>query len=125
MKSTAPKKHVLVIAGEFPPIKTIGRIRTAKFVQHLQNEGWNPVVLTIETTPSTYDKSLEDEIPTDIPVYRTRKIDLEQLIVSALKPAKYLKNHSLPSYQKQSVRADALSTVWGSLRKRSGPQCSC
>jgi glycosyltransferase involved in cell wall biosynthesis len=96
MKSTAPKKHVLVIAGEFPPIKTIGRIRTAKFVQHLQNEGWNPVVLTIETTPSTYDKSLEDEIPTDIPVYRTRKIDLEQLIVSALKPAKYLKNQETP-----------------------------
>lgn len=88
MKSIDKKKQVLVIAGEFPPIKTIGRIRTAKFVQHLRNQGWNPIVLTIETTPSTYDKSLEDEIPRDTPVYRTTKVDLEQLIVKTLKSLK-------------------------------------
>lgn len=94
MKSQINKKHVLVIAGEFPPIKTIGRIRTAKFVQHLQNEGWTPIVLTIATTPNTHDASLENEIPNGILVFRTNKTDLEQTLVKLLKSSKEKQNYT-------------------------------
>lgn len=94
MKSKNKTKNVLVIAGEFPPIKTIGRIRTAKFVQHLKNEGWNPVVLTITTTDSTHDTSLENEIPQNIPVFRTEKTDLELTLVKFLKSAQITKNNA-------------------------------
>ena len=33
-------RTLLVIAGEFPPLKTIGRIRTVKFVDQLRQYGW-------------------------------------------------------------------------------------
>lgn len=94
MKSQIKNKHVLVIAGEFPPIKTIGRIRTAKFVQHLQNEGWTPIVLTIETTPSTYDAALVSEIPDGILVFRTIRTDIEQLLVNLFKPSTERQNQT-------------------------------
>ena len=38
--SRNPTRTLLVIAGEFPPLKTIGRIRTVKFVEHLRAHGW-------------------------------------------------------------------------------------
>jgi glycosyltransferase involved in cell wall biosynthesis len=78
-------KKVLIIAGEFPPIKTIGRLRTVKFVQHLQSFGWTPIVLTLATTPDTYDSSLENEIPENVEIYRINKPDIEKSIVSFIK----------------------------------------
>lgn len=85
MKGERSGKCVLVVAGEFPPIKTIGRIRTAKFVQHLRNEGWFPIVLTIKTTSKNYDSSLEGEVLPDVPIYRVEKIDLESMVVDRIK----------------------------------------
>ncbi len=45
---TNKTRTLLVIAGEFPPLKTIGRIRTVKFVKHLQDHGWKAIVVTLE-----------------------------------------------------------------------------
>lgn len=82
-----PKRSVLVVAAEFPPIKTIGRIRTAKFVEHLRHHGWEPVVLTVAVEPHAgiYDPALEREIPAGVPVYRVPLIDLETALVSRVK----------------------------------------
>jgi hypothetical protein len=41
-------RTLLVIAGEFPPLKTIGRIRTVKFVDQLRQYGWRSIVITLE-----------------------------------------------------------------------------
>lgn len=80
-------KTVLVIAGEYPPIKTIGRIRTAKFVEHLRELGWRPVVITIDYQPTDpgYFQDLEAEIPADVEVYRVRHQGIDDLILEAIK----------------------------------------
>ena len=82
-----PDKTVLVIAGEYPPLKTIGRIRTAKFVQHLRNLGWRPIVLTVEIrdNASNYDPSLASEIPDDVEVHRANWPDWETSLIEGIK----------------------------------------
>ena len=57
-------RTLLVIAGEFPPLKTIGRIRTVKFVEQLRQYGWRSIVITLEPsgTEGNYDPSLMAEI---------------------------------------------------------------
>lgn len=82
-----PKRTVLLVAAEFPPIKTIGRIRTVKFVEHMRQHGWQPVVLTVAVEPhaGTYDPALEDEIPAGVPVYRVPLVDIEAVLVSKVK----------------------------------------
>lgn len=76
--STGLERQVLIIAGEFPPVKTIGRIRTVKFVEQLRAHGWRAVVLTIEPRPGMATPELEREIPPDTPVYRVHWPDLEE-----------------------------------------------
>jgi glycosyltransferase involved in cell wall biosynthesis len=64
-------KRVLIIAGEFPPYKTIGRIRSLKLCKHLPLSGWDPLVLTIGMNQSIRaDLTTLKEIPTAVPVYR-------------------------------------------------------
>ncbi|MDZ7752544.1 MAG: glycosyltransferase [Gammaproteobacteria bacterium] len=77
-------QNVLFIAGEYPPIKTIGRIRSAKFTEHLPKHGWNPIVLTVER-PDLYDPALEAEIPKGTTVYRAPYPDIEEQYITRLK----------------------------------------
>ena len=87
MTGARPDRTALVVAGEFPPVKTIGRLRTVKFVEHLRTRGWRSVVLTIEPNgvSSVADPALESEIPPDTPVYRAAHPDLEALLVRRIK----------------------------------------
>lgn len=80
-------RTVLMVAGEFPPVKTIGRIRTTKFIKHLATHGWRAVVLTIEPngTTSTADPSLAAEVPADVPVVRVPHPDLDAALVRQVK----------------------------------------
>lgn len=103
-----PTKNVLIVAGEFPPIKTIGRIRTAKFVQHMRDYGWNPIVLSIEPTTQTYDHSLENEIAPDIHIYRIAKPDLEIIIATKIKS--FFKKAKSSDTPPQSSAATTTST---------------
>jgi len=65
------KKRVLIIAGEFPPFKTIGRIRTVKWCQHLPALGWKTSVLTLATdSPGHQDEATFEEIPENTEVFR-------------------------------------------------------
>ncbi len=84
---STPKKTVLVIAGEYPPLKTIGRIRTAKFVEHLRNLGWKPIVLTVEipSNADNHDPSLEKEIPPDVQIHRANWPDWETSLIDGIK----------------------------------------
>ena len=78
-KSPDRTRTLLVIAGEFPPLKTIGRIRTVKFVEHLRAHGWKCIVLTLEPSGQepNYDASLLAEIADGVEVIRLPLVDLE------------------------------------------------
>lgn len=58
------RKKVLIVAGEFPPLKTIGRIRSVKFAEHLHGLDWDCVVLTVAANgrEPNFDPGLETEI---------------------------------------------------------------
>ncbi|MBK7593538.1 MAG: hypothetical protein IPI27_20445 [Betaproteobacteria bacterium] len=63
---------MLIVAAEFPPLKTIGRIRTVKFVEHLRQHGWHSVVVTLQPTGQEpiFDAKLHDEVAPEAEVIR-------------------------------------------------------
>ena len=84
---TEGRKTLLVVAGEFPPLKTIGRIRTVKFVEHLRAHGWDSVVLTLDPSgrEPNYDPRLNGEIPEGVTLERAPFVDVEVQIADAVK----------------------------------------
>ncbi len=82
-----PERTLLVIAGEFPPLKTIGRIRTVKFVEHLRAHGWGAIVVTLEPSgrEPNFDARLEAEIPEGVTVVRAPLVDLEAEVADTVK----------------------------------------
>lgn len=84
---TTPQKTLLVIAGEFPPLKTIGRIRTVKFVDQLRAHGWHTVVVTLAPSGNepNYDAKLLGEIADGVEVIRLPLPDIEGKIAGFAK----------------------------------------
>jgi len=82
-----PERTLLVIAGEFPPLKTIGRIRTVKFVDHLRAHGWRSVVVTLAPSgrEPNFDPRLEAEVPDGVEVERWPLVDLESATADIVK----------------------------------------
>lgn len=80
-------RTLLVIAGEFPPLKTIGRIRTVKFVDQLRQHGWRSIVITLEPSGAepNYDPSLMAEIVDGVEVIRVPIRNREVEIANAVK----------------------------------------
>lgn len=80
-------RTLLVVAGEFPPLKTIGRIRTVKFVEHLRAHGWKAIVVTLEPSGQepNYDTKLFSEIADYVEVIRLPLVDIEAGIANAVK----------------------------------------
>jgi glycosyltransferase involved in cell wall biosynthesis len=65
-------QHVLVVTYYFPPSGGPGVQRVLKFITYLRQFGWQPVVLTVKDADyPARDESLLNEIPADVPVYRT------------------------------------------------------
>ncbi|MCY4225992.1 MAG: glycosyltransferase [Bacteroidetes bacterium] len=77
-------RRVLVIAYYFPPLGMSGVQRTAGFVRHLPEHGWQPTVITPYTAGYfAYDESLLTPIKNlDIPIVRTRSLDPTRLFRS-------------------------------------------
>ncbi len=66
-------KNVLIISYYFPPSGGPGVQRVLKFAKYLRSFGWRPVILTVKDADyPARDESLLDEIPSDMPVYRTK-----------------------------------------------------
>ena len=65
------RKRVLVIAHIFPPIGGSGVQRTLKFVKYLQQNGWQPTILTVGFSKyPLVDASLLSEVPDNIEIIR-------------------------------------------------------
>jgi glycosyltransferase involved in cell wall biosynthesis len=67
-------RRVAFLSYYFPPIGGAGSQRPARFVRHLRNSGYDPVVITgpgaAEGRWTPYDEALAAEIPADIEVHR-------------------------------------------------------
>ena len=64
-------KRVLFVAYLFPPIASAGAWRSLRFVKHLAEHGWEPIVLTAARTEGhATDATLLDEIPRNVRVER-------------------------------------------------------
>lgn len=70
-------KRILMIAYHFPPLAgSSGIQRTLRFVQHLPQFGWEPLVLTAH--PRAYEKTSQDllaDVPADTVVTRAFALD--------------------------------------------------
>ena len=70
-------KRVLIIAYFFPPISNMGSHRMLRFVRHLYDFGWEPVVLTgVIGGWSTLDEHLLSQVPANIHLYRVGNMDM-------------------------------------------------
>ena len=120
-------KTLLVIAGEFPPLKTIGRIRTVKFVDQLRAHGWKTIVVTLAPTglETNYDPRLAEEIAEGVEVIRLPIPDIEAKIAGfakrllgrgkpALHPAVSTPSPAAAVKQQHQVAAKATPGLLGS-----------
>jgi len=99
---------ILFVAGEFPPIKTIGRIRSAKFVEHLVASGWDVCVLSVDAQPgvSGYFPELEREVPASATIVRAPRRTTEEMVANRLKGL-FRASGSETSSEGRSLGADA------------------
>ena len=73
-------KRVLIVSYFFPPISNMGSHRILRFVRHLRDFGWEPVVLTGKlTTGPLCDQRLLEKVPADLEVERIDSVDLTEL----------------------------------------------
>ena len=72
-------KNVLIIAPEFTPSSYPPALRARFFAQHLQEFGWNPIVLTTDARnyEATFDPENEKLLPPHLEVVRTRALPLK------------------------------------------------
>lgn len=67
-------RKVLIITYYWPPSGGAGVQRWVKFAKYLPENGWKPVILTIDPAYAAYpvtDNTLLSEVPESLPVYRT------------------------------------------------------
>jgi glycosyltransferase involved in cell wall biosynthesis len=98
--------NVLVIAYYFPPMGLSGVQRITKFVKYLPEFGWNPVVLTSNTSAYyAFDDSMLDELnERNIKIYRT-----DEDVTKHIKKVNS-NNLSYPSKFRQKVQSMILQT---------------
>ena len=66
-------KKVLILTYYWPPGSSPGVQRYLKFSKYLSRYGWNPIILTVKDgSHPSYDKSLLEDIPSDVKVYKTK-----------------------------------------------------
>lgn len=64
-------RKVLVLTTHFPPSAHVGAKRIAKFCKYLPQYGWQPIVITRKTSQfHLLDETLNDDLPSNIQVYR-------------------------------------------------------
>ncbi len=73
-------EKVLIIANQFPPMGGSGVQRSVKFVKHLRNFGYEPVVFTRETKGATLiDETLLNDVPQGVEIIRTKAYEPSEM----------------------------------------------
>jgi glycosyltransferase involved in cell wall biosynthesis len=66
-------KKILIVTYYWPPAGGPGVQRILKIVEHLPEQGWEPIVLTVENPSApAIDESLLARIPENIKIYKTK-----------------------------------------------------
>src|SRR4029450_8210729 len=75
-----PMKHALFVAYHYPPeSSSSGVLRTLKYTRYLGRFGWRVTVLTLNRDAyQETDPRLEEQIPADVRVVRTRFIEVKR-----------------------------------------------
>jgi len=111
-------RRVLIIAYTFPPRGGSGVQRTSKFVKYLPEFEWQPVILTVSNPPSfEADFSLLEELPDDLPVYRTRDVHLPHLLRRIARKLRLISKNGQPSAQVRSNVLKPSPPAKGRLRQ--------
>jgi len=67
---------LLIVAYAFPPHSVVGSMRPLRMAKYLKKmSGWRPMVLTVDKDFARKDFSLLQEIPADVPVYRSWTVE--------------------------------------------------
>jgi glycosyltransferase involved in cell wall biosynthesis len=73
-------KTALIVAYDFPPLRTSGVYRPVKFAKYLPEFGWRPIILTVKNYSTTcLDQSLLENLPEEAKIYRAHSIELKRL----------------------------------------------
>lgn len=77
-------RKVLIVTYWYPPKRTIGALRPAKWAKYLPEFGWEPIVVTVKPHSDLYTRhgTLSDELRQGR-VYRTRDLSLNELLYAA------------------------------------------
>lgn len=77
----AISRQVLVVTYFFPPVGGVGVQRTLKFITHLPQRGWRPIVLAPrDPAYPLRDPSLVETIPPEVEVHRTLSLEPSRLV---------------------------------------------
>ena len=82
-KNSGLVKKVLIITYYWPPSGGAGVQRWLKFAKYLPEFGIEPYVLTVDARYASYpqvDTSLEEDVPGDLKVFRTRSFEVLRVI---------------------------------------------
>lgn len=76
------KQKILIISYFFPPLGKGGVQRVLKFTKYLPSFDWHPTVITVKNDIGNYplDYSLENDVPPDVKVHRTKAYSLYRFI---------------------------------------------
>ena len=73
-------KTALIVAYDFPPLRTSGVYRPVKFAKYLPEFGWRPIILTVKNySTACLDQSLLENLPEEARIYRAHSIELKRL----------------------------------------------
>jgi len=107
-KMTTSLKKVLIIAYFFPPSSSAGCFRIIRFVRHLGNCGWEPVILTASHSYNykwNYDFSLLTEIPKNVKIYRTYSFEM-------------FSEYRLPKPKQDVYHTNAQESILGKIHRK-------
>ena len=101
-------KRVLIVSYYWPPTGGSGVQRWVKFAKYLPSEGWQPVIYTPENPEQlAVDASLENEVPVEAEVIRTRIIEPYELYKKVLRQS----GHSKEAVEVNPVNAQNKSLL--------------
>lgn len=108
-------EKVLIIANQFPPMGGSGVQRSVKFVKHLRNFGYEPVVFTRETTGAKLiDKTLLNDVPKGINIVRTKAYEPSEMEGILKIPFKIISKIMIPDSARiwfEKSKNEALKTI--------------
>lgn len=108
-------EKVLIIANQFPPMGGSGVQRSVKFVKHLRNFGYEPVVFTRETKGATLiDETLLNDVPQGVEIIRTKAYEPSEMQGILKIPFKVLAKIMIPDSARiwfEMSKKQALKTI--------------